>query len=415
MSGDAGRPMRVLLIAQFYPPVLGGVEFHVQTLARRLARMGHDVAVATQTVPGAPAFEDDEGVAVHRLSGSLQRIGPLFATERRHAAPVPDPEMTWRLRRLVRDFRPDVVHSHNWLGRSFVPLKRGSGAKYVVTLHDCSRWCAQGRMMYGGVEPCTDPLSASRCRACCSAYYGGLKGRLTFAGDRMMRGAEDSAADLYLPVSRAIAEANRLDEAGVRYEVVPNFAEDLANEAEPIADVGDLPDEPFVLQVGDVVHDKGVGVLLDAHARLAERPPLVLVGRVGADAPEQSADVRVLGPRSHAFVREAWRRSLFGTMPSLCLDASPTVTLEAMAAGKPVVASAVGGLLDQVDDGTTGLLVAPGDAAALSAAMARLISDPASRTAMGAAARASFERSFSAEAVVARIGSLYRSLIGSDA
>ena len=114
----------------------------------------------------------------------------------------------------------------------------------------------------------------------------------------------------------------------------------------------------------------------------------------------------------HELVAEAWRRSLFGTMPSLCLDASPTVALEAMAAGTPVVASALGGLPDQVADGDTGLLVPPGDAAALGRGDARLASDPALVERMGAAARHRFEAEFRAEIVIDRIESIYRRQAG---
>jgi glycosyltransferase involved in cell wall biosynthesis len=164
--------------------------------------------------------------------------------------------------------------------------------------------------------------------------------------------------------------------------------------------------------VGDVVADKGVRVLFEAHEPLATRIPLVLIGRdergIGREAPP---GVAVVGTWPHELVKEAWRRSLLGTMPSLCLDASPTVTLEAMAASRPVVASRLGGLLDQVEDGVTGLLVEPGDAGALRSAIARIVDDPALSESMGAAARARFERLFSADIVIGRIEQLYRSLL----
>jgi glycosyltransferase involved in cell wall biosynthesis len=117
----------------------------------------------------------------------------------------------------------------------------------------------------------------------------------------------------------------------------------------------------------------------------------------------------------HDVVAELWRRSLFGTMPSLCLDASPTVTLEAMAASRPVVASARGGLLDQVVDGETGFLVPPGDAGALASAMARLLADERLRARLGTAARERFEREFSASVVISRIESIYARLLAPEA
>jgi glycosyltransferase involved in cell wall biosynthesis len=220
------------------------------------------------------------------------------------------------------------------------------------------------------------------------------------------------AADLYLAVSSEAARANRLEEAGVRYEVVPNFAADHAPDPAEGRVVAMLPSDPFILQVGDVVADKGVHVLFEAYRHLVSPPPLVLVGRITDAMREALPDGAIatgLWPR--AVVSEAWRRALFGTMPSLCLDACPTVTMEAMAAGKPVVASSRGGLVDQVVDRVTGLLMPPGDPAALYEAMSRLVRDLGLRTRLGKAARRRFESTFRADVVIDRIEGLYASLV----
>lgn len=405
--------MRILLLSQFYPPVAGGVEVHVAALAEGLAGRGHDVAIATLDGGQDGDSARSPTVAVHRLSSTAGRMGMLFTTDRRHAPPVPDPEITLGLKRLTREFSPEIVHAHNWIGRSFVPLAASSRAKYVETLHDCALVCAQMRRMHRGGEYC-EADGASRCMSCAAAFYGPVRGGVTVLGNRAMRSRLLRAVDLFLPVSRAVAEANRLAESGVRYEVVPNFVAECAErKIQPEArEVVAFPDEPFILQVGDAVTDKGIDVLFEAYRRLDSPPPLVVVGRI-SDAVRRSLPPGAIatGVLPHALVSEAWRRSLFGTMPSLCLDACPTVTLEAMAAGKAVIASERGGLTDQVVHGETGLLVAPGDAAALSAAMAHLITDAGARARMGAAGKKRCRRLFRAEVVVGRIEDLYASLL----
>lgn len=407
-------PLRVMLISQFYPPVIGGVEVHVRALARGLVARGHEVLVATHvTDPALPTDRIDGGVRVRSLQGMVQRIGPLFTTERRHAAPVADPGLQRGLEELAREFGPDVVHAHNWLGRSYVPIKRRIDAKYLVSLHDSGRICTQGRMWYRGEALCSGP-TLGRCLSCCAEQFGVLKGTVTYVGNRMARGAEAEAVDLFLPVSSAVADSNHLAADGLPFEVVANFVA----EAEPLTRCDDprlsaLPVEPFVLQVGDVVADKGVDVLFSAYRAMASPPPLVLIGRIAADvARSLPPGVVAVGPWPHELVLEAWRRSLLGTMPSLCLDACPTVTFEAMAASKPVVASALGGLIDQVTDGVTGLLVAPGDATALAQGIGRLTTDAELRMAMGQAARRRFEAEFRAEVVIDRIESIYRDQLG---
>jgi glycosyltransferase involved in cell wall biosynthesis len=89
---------------------------------------------------------------------------------------------------------------------------------------------------------------------------------------------------------------------------------------------------------------------------------LVLIGRRSQDTLQEfPPGVSYLGSWPHAAVLEAWRRCLIGVAPSIWGEPFATVLLEAMAAGKPVVATRIGGSPDIVADGETGLMVAPQD------------------------------------------------------
>jgi glycosyltransferase involved in cell wall biosynthesis len=98
-------------------------------------------------------------------------------------------------------------------------------------------------------------------------------------------------------------------------------------------------------------------------------------------------------------------------LPSVAHEDFPNVVLEAMGLGKAVIASRLAGTPEQVEDGETGLLVAPGDSAELARAMERLVADPDVREAMGRAGRRRFEARFTAEAAVHRYTALYQSLM----
>ena len=94
--------MRILLVTDFYWPYLGGVEQHVRSLAHALARRGHQVTVATLAGKDLADDEDDNGVRVRRLRSMSQRMPWLFSSpERPWAPPVPDPAITWQLRKLI--------------------------------------------------------------------------------------------------------------------------------------------------------------------------------------------------------------------------------------------------------------------------------------------------------------------------
>jgi len=404
--------MRILMLAQFYPPTIGGEERHVRDLSIELARRGHDVAVATLWHTGMPEFECDQGVRIYRIRGSVQRATVIFLEKgRRHAPPFPDPEIMLALRSIIKREYPDIVHAHNWIVHSFLPLKAWSKAKLVVTLHDCSLVCAQKRFVYHETV-CTGP-AITKCLACTADYYGVTKGvpitLATWFGDKVER----QVVDMFLPVSRAVVEATQLNKYDTRYRVIPNFVSNsvglLPYNTHPLLE--QLPKEDFLLFVGDVRPDKGVEILLQAYAKMNCRIPLVLIGKMG-DEFSISFPTNVLHVQSwpHEAVMGAWSRCAIALIPSVCLDACPTVAMEAMAMGRSIVASRIGGLSDLVADGKTGLLVAPNDAQALYEAIRRLLDDADLRERMGAQGRQRVIE-FQAETVVPGIEQVYQEIL----
>lgn len=399
--------MRVLMLAQFYAPVLGGEELMTESLSVSLARRGHDVAVATLRQPGLARYEERDGVRVHRLGGLAQRFGRLFSEDgRRHAAPAPDPETVLDLRRVLARERPDVVHAHNWLAHAYLPLRRGNPAAYLLSLHDYSLVCATKRLMRRG-EPCDGP-GLTKCVVCASEHYGRAVGPPVALATMLSGRAQQRAVDLFLPVSNAVATRCGLAARRLPYEVVPNFRLDRGpTTAADDSPAAELPDGPFILFVGDVTTDKGVGILIEAHARMETRLPLVLIGRVNdARLVEGHPDVISLGLLRHEAVLAAWERCTVGVVPSIWPDSFPTVALEAMAAGAAIVVSRIGGLPEAVTDEDSGLIVEPGDVAGLAAALERLLGDPALRSRLGAGALIRVEQ-FSAPAVVPRYEQAY--------
>jgi glycosyltransferase involved in cell wall biosynthesis len=401
--------MRILMVTDFYPPAIGGVEQHVQGLSRALARRGEDVAVVTLRHEGTAPFERDGGVRVHRIRGTAQRCERLFSNRHRPwAPPVPDPELVLGIRRVVAEERPTVVHGHDWLARSFLPLKHWSGAAFVLSLHYFTLSCAKKNLIHHGA-PCDGP-AASKCVRCAIDHYGATKGPLVALGNWIGAAAERAAIDRVIAVSQETAAGNQLDGGRVPWEVVPNFvpaAVDLPD-AELYPYLRQLPDDGFLLFVGDLRRDKGIEVLLAAYAGLTGAPPLVLIGKIWPETPKTlPAGVHVLTDWPNRAVMAAWRRCLFGVAPSIWPEPFGIVLIEAMASGRPVVASRIGGIPEVVDDEQTGILVPPGDSLALRRAMTRLLADSELRQRIGETAARHAER-FREENVVPRIARIYR-------
>jgi glycogen(starch) synthase len=401
--------MRVLMLTQFYPPGGGGQERHVRDLAHALAARGHNIELVTIATSGDSGTTTDGPLVLHRLRTTSQRVPHIYETQNRpHAPPLPDPELRAGIARLLSGNRFDVAHAHDWIVNSLIGPSRHTRTPVVLTMHDYSHVCATKRMMRGErVCPGPAPLA---CLRCASVMYGRVVGPGVALANLAWRHAREKSVATFVPVSPIVAARTDLTRSG-HYEVIPNFIpDDILVDPDSLESI-DPPGGPMVF-VGDVTMDKGVGVLFAAYRQMRHAPPLVLAGTVQADAPvERPPGVELLGLTRPDVVLELVRAASVVVVPSIVLDACPTVVLEAMAAGRPVVASSSGGIVDLVEDGVTGTLVPPGDAVALADALTFMIEDPAMAAAMG---RNGLERvrAYTASTVAGQVEGLYRRAAG---
>jgi len=199
-----------------------------------------------------------------------------------------------------------------------------------------------------------------------------MKGPITAVSNWSDGLLQRQLVDLFIPVSRAVA-----DGTGVRaleHRVIPNFVPDeTALPPDPEAYLSRLPAEPYFLFV-----------------------------------------VSVLGQWPREAVQLAWSGAIAAVVPSICQEACPTVVIEAMRAGRPTIASNLGGSTDLIDDGETGILIDPGDRGSLLAALRRLATSPTLASSMGDKAR---QRSaaFTASSIVPQIERAYEDVIGKAA
>ena len=183
------------------------------------------------------------------------------------------------------------------------------------------------------------------------------------------------------------------------------------------------PDTPLVLFVGNLEPRKQVHVLLDALATLDQALLVVVGSGESAGADDQTRHlaqrtrslglcqrVRYVGRIADQVLLEWYAAADVFALPSSS-EAQGIVALEAMAAGLPVVASAVGGLLGTIDDQRTGFLVPAGDALALAARLRLLLERPELRAQIGTAARAAVERDFTWQRAVDATCEVYREAV----
>lgn len=381
----SARSPRVLEV--FQPPD-GGVAEHVRLLAAGLQERDHPVAVAGPA--GAAPREAIEALGVE--------YRPVELTGR-----VPDPLADWRagreLRRLVADGRFDLVHAHGQkagvLGRR--AAARGGGLPALYTPHS---------FVYR-----TQAMRPRRSAKLRFELGRRLERRLARGTAFVVAVAEDerrtAIADGIAPAERIVVVYPGVAPPGPGTVPDPRLRE-FRGEGPLLGFVAGLRDQ------------KGLPVLLDALEALAARgrsPRFAIVGNgplwaevAGRVARPALRDSTLLVPfESGAY---AYLEALDGfVLPSLW-EGLPMAVLEAMSAGLPVVASAVNGTPEAVEDGVTGYLVPPGDAEALADRLAALAADADARRRMGENARAVAAERFGADQMVERLIQLYRSAAG---
>ncbi len=128
--------MNILMLSDLYPPFLGGIERHVQSLSRALSERGHKVVICTIGRQDLPRYEREGEVEVHRWEGMFQKVPFLFRDPaRKWHPPVSDWRIGKGLAQLIEKVNPDIIHAHGWIVYSALALERGAGIPLAFTIH----------------------------------------------------------------------------------------------------------------------------------------------------------------------------------------------------------------------------------------------------------------------------------------
>jgi glycosyltransferase involved in cell wall biosynthesis len=386
--------MRVIELTDLYRPTIGGLERFVALLSEELTSRGHEVHVVTSAVPGAPATETAGGVTVHRLPLLYQRLAPRLSEDsaRPFHPPAPDPLFRRLLAEVVQEVKPDVIHAHAWSVFSCLP-RALARPPVMVTAHDYSLACARKSLVHRSGTSCPGP-SWRRCGPCASAQYGAAKGNVLAAASlsslRLLKRVTTFTAVSGYLASRLSPIIGQV--AGQSVQTLHSFVPDGLYESGWQAErPAFLPAEDgYLLYVGQLSRFKGVDVLLGAYRRLPSPPPLIMLGTLHPTSPATESlpvGVTMRTNVAHPSVIAAMVRAACVVVPSVGPDSLPMTVSEAQNCGVPVIASAVGGIPEQVLDGQTGWLVPAGDDQALADRLAALLASDDRARAMGQAGR----------------------------
>jgi glycosyltransferase involved in cell wall biosynthesis len=367
---------------------IGGPSVHVILLSAGLRPLGYE----TRLVVGKEAPREGNMLA---LAAEKNVVCEAMAGLGREIAPLSDLRALWGLLRLMRSWRPHIVHTHTakagLLGR--VAARAARVPTVVHTYH--------GHVLRGYFSPAKEAL------------FRRLERGLAAAADALVAVSESVKRDL---VELAVAPAEKI-------RVVP-LGLDLAHLAGELPrgvlrrEAG-IPDEaPLVGMVGRLVPIKDAPTFLEAARLVREKSPgarFALVGD-GEERPALEALARELG-LDGAVAFFGWRRDLAAVYGDFDVvvnasrnEGTPVALIEALAAARPVVATRVGGTPDLLGAGELGRLVPPGDAGALARAVLETLTGSEAARAVARAGREHVLERHSADRLVRDVDALYREL-----
>ena len=393
MLGTADDPIRVLrVIARLN---VGGPSLHVSYLSEGLADRGYATTLAAGTISEGEAsmafVAEQRGVAIESIPGLQRELSPRA-----------DAAVMMRLREIIRRDRPHILHTHTakagTVGRIAARLAGEARPPLVVhTFH--------GHNLKGQFDP-------ARTRA-----FGSIERALAHTADALIAVSPEVRDEL---VEARVAPASRFAVVRLGIDLSERMAGGSGGPALR-ASLGIPPDRFCVGWVARMTAVKQPEDVLLTIKQLRERgvdAALILVG----DGPDRSAIEErarelglVEGIHFVGFQNDVgpWFHAFDAMLLTSRSEGTPVSAIEALASGRPVVATDVGGTRDVVTDDVSGFLVAFGDVEAGAERLERLARDPALRASMGAAGQARTLARYAVPRLVGDVDRLYRSLLQS--
>lgn len=401
------RPVKIAILSLLFNwPSTGGGTIHTYELAKALGRSGYDVC---------HIFAQYDGWQVGKIEAgyNVPHVGIPFVGSEWNASTIKA-----RLREAVDLFSPDyVIVTDSWNCKPLL-AEAAAGIPYIIRIAAMETLCPLNNVrllvnLDGGISPCgkeqlSDPLYCRQCVAMNIAFSGGLH-----TAEREMAGFHEPGYPLRL--RRAVADAfavfvvnptiaDLLAPHNPRVHVVPSGFEAERFPKAIAAERCDRGGKPLQILFAGLTNEymKGFHVLLEAGKSLwSQRKDFEIVA-TGGPVGRLNEFTRLIGWQSQEQLPFAITHADILVFPTLAEEGLGRSAVEAMACGRPVVASRIGGLKWVVEHNRTGLLHEPGDVDGLVAALGQLLSDDELRHRMGLEGRKKFESEFTWDVILDR-------------
>lgn len=385
---EGSARLRILMVMYGWAESGGGTILP-RMVARELAGRGHEVMVfyaGARQMPGEPPYHvlshEEDGV---QLRGLFNRPS-LFADIGAPGRDVSDPVITEIFRQILDEFRPDVVHAHNFhnLGVELAEEIGRRKLRAFFTPHNYWLVCPRLYLFDDTYTLCAGPGDGSRCASCvgrpgAEAEYAARRSRL--------RDVVNSSGIQLLAVSQAtrdvlVSNGIAPDRVAVLYQghaPAERIWRELGASRQPAVPDGDV----IFSFIGAIAPLKGLHILAAAAQKVRGRFRVHVHGgtvRSYQEMVEELDRKKILefhGEYDHGDLPAILARTHVAIIPSICWETAPTlVGAECLAARVPVLAANFGGIPEGIEDGRNGRLFAGGDPDDLAARMQEIVDDP---------------------------------------
>lgn len=355
---------------------------------------------------------EEAGVQVHQVvfdNADLRESRSIAGDLQLAASAIWSRAAERRVRAAIVAHRPQVMHVHNTFPAASPSVYAAAAAHRVPviqTLHNYRFVCPAATVFRDG-HVCTDCVGRSMpwpavVHACVRGSHA--QSAVAAATLTLHRARGTFISDISCYVALTSFQRELMVDGGLpanRIRVIPNFLE-------PDPGIG-TDDREGVLFVGRLAEEKGIAVLLDAASVVPGVVRIIGGGPLASGVEQASAadQVAYLGPLAHPIAIDEIRRTVALVLPSIWFEGFPLVLLEAFASGTPVIASHIGSLAELIEDGVTGLLAKPNDAADLADRIQQAMSHPDEMRRMGLNARRTYEAQFRGQAHLAALREAY--------
>jgi len=418
--------MKILFVSEyFWPKGAGGGEISMELLAKNLVKSGHDVSILTSYFKGLSKFEIKDGIRIFRMARTGEDPSSLLGNLKR--AYLFPKSVKKTVLKLHAKEKFDVIHCMNLTSVHVIDVKKALGTIYntafLAHMNSPLNVCPKGDLLINGEKECKKRFDFSTCFRCCmnsmtlgtrkNKFYSRYNPFLFYLIYRRFKSIHRKLKKFDKLIAISEYPKKRMEKytdkkIDVLYNIV-NIEKFLTQKAIDNA-------VPKILFIGQYTKIKGAKVLLDA-LKIVKKKNISfecnyfgsgnLKEELEADTKAHNLDVNINDKIPFSEVPEKYGEHDIVVFPSIVAEAFGRITIESMAAGKPVIGSRIGGIQYLIEDDVTGLLVEPGVPTQLADALIKLLKNKDLRNRLGENGKRTAKAKFSAEGIVEKAQQIY--------